>query len=37
MELKEIIKTAMRSELEGKELYKAIAEKTDDDKAKKVL
>lgn len=37
MELKEILKTAMRSELEGKELYKAIAEKTDDEKAKQVF
>lgn len=37
MELKEILKTAMRSELEGRELYKAIAEKTDDEKAKQVF
>lgn len=37
MELKEIIKTAMRGELEGKELYKAISEKTDDQKAKDIF
>lgn len=37
MELQEIIKTAMRGELEGKELYKTIAEKTDDEKAKNIF
>jgi rubrerythrin len=37
MDIKEVIKTAMRSELEGKELYKAIAEKTDDEKAKSIF
>ncbi len=37
MDLKDIIKTAMRSELEGRELYKSIAEKTDDEKAKNVF
>lgn len=37
MDIAEIIKTAMRGELEGKELYKAISEKTDDEKAKKIF
>ncbi len=37
MELKEILKTAMRSELEGRELYKSISEKTDDEKAKNIF
>lgn len=37
MDIKEIIKTAMRSELEGRELYKSIAEKTEDEKAKNIF
>ena len=37
MDLKEAFKTAIRGEIEGRELYKVAAEKTTDAKAKKVF
>ena len=37
MDLKEAFKTAIRGEIEGRELYKVAAEKTTDSKAKKVF
>jgi rubrerythrin len=37
MDLKEVFQTAIKSEIEGRELYKTAGEKTDDKKAKKVF
>lgn len=37
MDLKKALQTAIKGELEGRELYKAAAEKTSDKKAKKVF
>jgi len=37
MDLKEALQTAIKGELEGRELYKAAAEKTSDKKAEKVF
>ena len=37
MDLKEAFKTAIRGEIEGRELYKVAAEKTTDSKARKVF
>ncbi len=37
MDLKTVFQTAMKSEIEGRELYKMAAEKTADTKAKKVF
>lgn len=37
MNLKEALQTAIKGEIEGRELYKAAAEKTGDKKAKKVF
>ena len=37
MDLKQAFETAIKGEMEGRELYKAAAEKTDDKKAKQVF
>jgi rubrerythrin len=37
MDMKEALKTAIKGEIEGRELYKTTAEKTDDKKAKEVF
>jgi rubrerythrin len=37
MDLQEALKTAMKGEVEGRELFKAAAEKTEDKKAKEVF
>jgi len=37
MNLKDVIKKAIQGEIEGRELYKAAAEKSDDQKAKEVF
>ncbi len=37
MDISEILKTAIRGELEGRELYKTMAEKTDDSRAKEIF
>ena len=37
MDLKDVLKKAIHGEIEGRELYKAAAEKSDDEKAKEVF
>ena len=37
MDLKQAFETAIKGEIEGRELYKAVAEKTDDKRPKRSL
>ena len=37
MDLKDVLKKAIQGEIEGRELYKAAAEKSEDEKAKEVF